>query len=37
MFDISQFSQHIIQAASLDHCGECGEVLDSFDRCGCDY
>lgn len=24
-------------ASLFDYCEECGEILDSLDRCGCDY
>jgi hypothetical protein len=37
MFDLSQFSHAVIAASARDSCEECGEIPDSFGRCGCDY
>jgi hypothetical protein len=37
MFDLSQFSAHILAEAAAAYCADCGEVPDAFDRCGCDY
>lgn len=34
MFDCSLFSDIVLASAT---CDGCGEVPDSYDRCGCDY
>lgn len=35
--DIAQFLAVVLEESALAHCEECGEIIDSFDRCGCDY
>jgi hypothetical protein len=37
MFDLSQFSKRILSDAAYDRCDDCNGILDSFDRCDCDY
>lgn len=39
-FDTANLSDCVLRAdksSALAHCEECGEIIDSFDRCGCDY
>lgn len=36
-FELSQFTQAVLEESAFSHCEECGEIIDSFDRCGCDY
>jgi hypothetical protein len=37
LFDLSQFSAHLLAESATAHCDTCGEVIDGYDRCGCDY
>jgi hypothetical protein len=37
MFDLAQFTAYILEASATAHCAVCGEVVDGYDRCGCDY
>jgi hypothetical protein len=36
-FDLSQFAAAVLAETAIAHCETCGEVVDRYDRCGCDY
>jgi hypothetical protein len=36
-FDLSQFAAYVLAEPAIAHCDTCGEVVDRYDRCGCDY
>jgi hypothetical protein len=36
-FDLSQLAAYVLEETAIAHCDTCGEIVDGYDRCGCDY
>jgi hypothetical protein len=36
-FDLSHFAAYVLEETASAHCDACGEIVDGYDRCGCDY